>query len=161
MHTAIQLRFCSRTWSSRQFLGMRQVCNVQKLLGDVLWEVKEHKDIPVTGCWIPQGCETSRPRHFLDNWLTEGSKSVSLSCWLAALYRLEHSRYSFLLETESTQGHSEAGRISSVEFSDLIMYINGELEMMWEGTLGLIWRSHTIWRFVFKVGWSVHKKPDL
>jgi hypothetical protein len=40
--------------------------------------------------------------HFLDNWLTDGSEAVSLSCWLP--YPKEDPWYSFLLEVESTPG---------------------------------------------------------
>jgi hypothetical protein len=36
------------------------------------------KAIPVTGHEGPQGCETSRLPYFLDNWLTDGSKVLSL-----------------------------------------------------------------------------------
>jgi hypothetical protein len=32
------------------------------------------KAIPVTGSGVPQGCETSRLPHFLDNQLTEGGE---------------------------------------------------------------------------------------
>jgi hypothetical protein len=35
------------------------------------------KIIPVTGRGGPQGCETLRLTHFLDNWLTDGSEVVS------------------------------------------------------------------------------------
>jgi hypothetical protein len=37
------------------------------------------KAITVTGRGGPQGCETSRLPHFLDNWLTDGSEVVSLA----------------------------------------------------------------------------------
>jgi hypothetical protein len=37
------------------------------------------KAIPVTGHGGLQGCETSRPPHFLDNRLTDGGEVVSLS----------------------------------------------------------------------------------
>jgi hypothetical protein len=39
---------------------------------------KEGKAIPVTGLGCPQGCETSRLPHFLDNRLTDGGEVVSL-----------------------------------------------------------------------------------
>jgi hypothetical protein len=38
------------------------------------------KAIPVTHHGSPQGCEMSRLPHFLDNWLTDGGKAVSLTC---------------------------------------------------------------------------------
>jgi hypothetical protein len=52
---------------------------------DKIWIIKENlsylqygKAIPVTSHGGPQGCETSRLPHFLDNWLTDGGKGVSL-----------------------------------------------------------------------------------
>jgi hypothetical protein len=61
------------------------------------------KAIPVIGHEGTQGCEMSRLPHFLDNRLTYGGEIVSL------MHRLlftpqENSRYSFLLEAESTPG---------------------------------------------------------
>jgi hypothetical protein len=41
--------------------------------------VKKGK-IAVTGRGGPQGCETSRLPHVLDNWLTDDSKVVSPTC---------------------------------------------------------------------------------
>jgi hypothetical protein len=38
------------------------------------------KAIPVTGRVGPQGCETSRFPHFLDNRRTNGGEVVSLTC---------------------------------------------------------------------------------
>jgi hypothetical protein len=38
---------------------------------------KKGKAIPVTGREGPQGCETSRLPHFLDNRLTDGGEVVS------------------------------------------------------------------------------------
>jgi hypothetical protein len=40
---------------------------------------KRGKAIPVTGREGPQGCETSRLSHFLDNRLTDGDEVVSLT----------------------------------------------------------------------------------
>jgi hypothetical protein len=37
------------------------------------------KTIPVTVRGGPQGCETLRFPHFLDNWLTDGCEVVSLT----------------------------------------------------------------------------------
>jgi hypothetical protein len=48
------------------------------------------KSIPVTDRGGPQGCETSRLPHFLDNRLTDGG-DVSLTCRPAALYPQEES----------------------------------------------------------------------
>jgi hypothetical protein len=38
------------------------------------------KVIPLTGREGPQGCETLRLPHYLDNRLIDGGKSVSLTC---------------------------------------------------------------------------------
>jgi hypothetical protein len=40
---------------------------------------RKGKAIPVTGRGGPQGCETSRLPHFLDNRLTDGGEIVSLT----------------------------------------------------------------------------------
>jgi hypothetical protein len=40
------------------------------------------KAIPVTGCGRLQGCEMLRITHCLGNWLTDGTKVVSLVRWL-------------------------------------------------------------------------------
>jgi hypothetical protein len=50
----------------------------------------------------PQGCETSRLPHFLDNRFTDGGE-VSLTR-RPHFTPQEDSRYSFLLEAESTPG---------------------------------------------------------
>jgi hypothetical protein len=42
---------------------------------------KKGKALPLTGREGPQGCETSRLPHFLDNRLTDGGEVVSLMCW--------------------------------------------------------------------------------
>jgi hypothetical protein len=44
-----------------------------------MFHVVKGKAIPVSGREGPQGCETSRLPHFLDNRLTNGSKVVSLT----------------------------------------------------------------------------------
>jgi hypothetical protein len=43
-------------------------------------KVKKVKAIPVIGCGSPEGCETSKLPHFLDNQLTNGGEAVSLTC---------------------------------------------------------------------------------
>jgi hypothetical protein len=48
--------------------------------------------------------ETSKLPHFLENRLTDVGEVFSLSRRPAALYPQEGSRYSFLLEAESTPG---------------------------------------------------------
>jgi hypothetical protein len=63
--------------------------------------VKEKgKAIPVTGRECPQGCETSRLPHFLDNQLTDGGEVFSAGRPLSP----RNSLYSFLLEAASTPG---------------------------------------------------------
>jgi hypothetical protein len=42
--------------------------------------VKRGKAITLTGHEGPQGCETSRFPHFLDNRLTDGGEVISLTC---------------------------------------------------------------------------------
>jgi hypothetical protein len=61
------------------------------------------KAIPVAGRGGPQGCEMLRLPHFLDNWLTDGGKVVSLTL-RPHLYPQENSWYSFLLEAELSPG---------------------------------------------------------
>jgi hypothetical protein len=48
-----------------------------KLHESLYVRVKKSKTIPVTDREGPQGCETFRVPHFLDNWLTDGGKVVS------------------------------------------------------------------------------------
>jgi hypothetical protein len=62
------------------------------------------KAILVTGRRGPQGCETSRLTHFLDNRLTDGGEVVSPTRRPPSIYPQEDSWYSFLLEAESTPG---------------------------------------------------------
>jgi hypothetical protein len=62
--------------------------------------VIKSKAIPVTGREGPQGCETLRLPHFLDNRLTDGGEVVSLMR-RPPVTPQEDFWYSFLLETES------------------------------------------------------------
>jgi hypothetical protein len=78
-----------------------------------------HKGIPVRGRGGPQGCEMLRLPHFLHNRLADGGEVVSLTR-RPPFTPQEYSWYLFLLEAESTQGHSAAGRISSNEKIHLI-----------------------------------------
>jgi hypothetical protein len=55
------------------------------------------------GCRGPQGCETTRLPHFLDNRLTDGGEVVSLTRRPPFAHQ-EDSWHSFLLEAESTTG---------------------------------------------------------
>jgi hypothetical protein len=61
------------------------------------------KTIPVTGRGGPQGFETSRLPHFLDNRLTDGGEVISLTC-PPPFTPQKDSWYSFLLEVESNPG---------------------------------------------------------
>jgi hypothetical protein len=61
------------------------------------------KAIPVIGHAGPYGCETLRVPHYLDNRLADGGKVVSLTR-RPPFTPQEESRYSFLLEAESTPG---------------------------------------------------------
>jgi hypothetical protein len=64
---------------------------------------KTSKAIPVTGSGGPQGCETWRFPHFLNNRLTDGGEVVSLT--RRPLFTpQEDSWHSFLLEVWSTPG---------------------------------------------------------
>jgi hypothetical protein len=73
---------------------------------DVLFasmSIKKRKAIPVAGRWGPQGCETLRIPHCLDNQLTDGGEVVNLT--QRPRFALQEDYwYSFLLEVESTPG---------------------------------------------------------
>jgi hypothetical protein len=69
----------------------------------VIFSLIKGKAIPVTGRDSPQGCETSRLPHFLDNRLTDGGEVVSLT-HRPPFTPGEDSWYLFLLEAESTPG---------------------------------------------------------
>jgi hypothetical protein len=62
---------------------------------------KKGKDIPVTGCGRPWGCESSRLPNFLDNRFTDGGKVVRLTR-RTPFTPQEDSWYSFLLEAASS-----------------------------------------------------------
>jgi hypothetical protein len=70
---------------------------------------QKSKATPVRGRGGLQSCETSRPPHFLDNKITDGGE-VGLTRQQRFTPH-EYSWFSFLLETESTQGTSAVGRI--------------------------------------------------
>jgi hypothetical protein len=61
--------------------------------------VVKGKAIHVTGSEGPYGCETSRLPHFVDSWLTDGAKVVSLTRQ-PPFTPQEVSCYSFLLEAD-------------------------------------------------------------
>jgi hypothetical protein len=67
------------------------------------------KAIPVTGRGDPYGCETSRLPHFLNNRLTDGGEVVSLT--RRPLFTPQEDSWYYLLEAESTTGHSVPGII--------------------------------------------------
>jgi hypothetical protein len=72
------------------------------------------KAIPVRGREGPEGCEMLTIPHYLDNQLKDDGKLVSLTR-RPHFTPQEYSWYSFLLEPESTQGHSAPGRIRSIK----------------------------------------------
>jgi hypothetical protein len=67
------------------------------------YRYKKGKATPVTDREGPWGCEMSRLQHFLDNWLTDGGKLVSLM-HQPPFTPQKHFWYSFMLEAESTVG---------------------------------------------------------
>jgi hypothetical protein len=75
---------------------------------------KKRKAIPVTGREGPQGCETFRVPHYLDNWLTDGSKVVSLTRRRPFTFQEIPGTY-FCYRLSRPQGHNAAGRIRSIE----------------------------------------------
>jgi hypothetical protein len=76
--------------------------------------------IPVTGHRGPQGCETLRLHHCLDNRLIHGGQDVSFICQPPYTPR-KISGTHFCQRLSQPQGHSMAGRIRSTEKSnDLI-----------------------------------------
>jgi hypothetical protein len=64
-------------------------------------EVCTPKAISITGRRGPEDCETSRLPHFLDSWLIDGGKVVSLTLRPTFTPQVD-SWYSLMLETEST-----------------------------------------------------------
>jgi hypothetical protein len=71
-----------------------------------IWDDPEQlkcKAIPVTGREGPQGCETSKIPHFLDNRLIDGGKVVSLTR-RPPITPQEDLWYSFLLAAELPPG---------------------------------------------------------
>jgi hypothetical protein len=71
----------------------------------IFWflDMVKGKAIPVPGYGCPYGCETLTVPQYLDNQLTDGGKVVSLTR-RPPFSPQEGSRYSFLLEAESTPG---------------------------------------------------------
>jgi hypothetical protein len=68
----------------------------------------------ITGSGGPQGCETSRLTHFLDNRVIDGSEVVSHKSPLSSGRFL---RCSFLLKSVSAPGICAAVRIKCIEKS--------------------------------------------
>jgi hypothetical protein len=87
-------------------------------VADIL--LKKDKAVPVTDRGAPRGCETSRLPHFLDNRLIDGAEVASPTS-RSFFIPQEDSWYSFLLEAESTSGHSVVGRIKSIEESNYLI----------------------------------------
>jgi hypothetical protein len=71
----------------------------------ISWRSKDQKkeSYRVTGREGPQGCETSRLPHFIDNRLTDGGEIVSLTR-RPPFTPQKDFWYSFLLEAELTPG---------------------------------------------------------
>jgi hypothetical protein len=69
------------------------------------------KAVPVTGREAPQGCETLRLPHSLDNQLIDGGEVVSPT--RRPTFTPRKIPGTLLLEAESTQGHSAAERVRS------------------------------------------------
>jgi hypothetical protein len=79
------------------------------------------KTIPVTGCEGPQGCETSRLPHFLDNQFTDDGMVLSLTYRSPFTPRKIPDTH-FCYRLSRHQGINAAGRIQSIEKSnDLIV----------------------------------------
>jgi hypothetical protein len=72
------------------------------------------KAIPVTDRGGPQGSETSRSSHFLDNRLTDGGKVVSLT-YRPPFTPRKISGTHFCQRLSRPQGHIAAGKIRSIE----------------------------------------------
>jgi hypothetical protein len=75
----------------------------------------KRKAIPVTGHGGPQGCETLRVPHYLDNRLTDGGKALSLT---RRPPFTPPGRFLVLISVRGwvdLQGHSAAGRIRPIE----------------------------------------------
>jgi hypothetical protein len=75
---------------------------------------KKGKAIPITGRGRPQGCETSRLPHFLENRLTDGDELVSFKRRTPFTSRKMPGTH-FCQRLIRPQGHSAAGRIRSIE----------------------------------------------
>jgi hypothetical protein len=94
---------------------------------DLVHLEQKGKAIPETGRGGPQGSETSRLPHFLENRLKDGGEIVSLTRSQPFLPQ-EDSWYSFLSEPNRLQGRSASGRIKSIDiFHDLIQYQTRDL----------------------------------
>jgi hypothetical protein len=86
---------------------------------DEKWQGKG-KVIPETGRGSPQGCETSRLPHSLDNWLIDGGETVSLKLLPPFNPRMIPGTH-FCSRLSRPQGRGAAGRIRSIEkCNDLI-----------------------------------------
>jgi hypothetical protein len=77
-------------------------CTHERNIEDTCMKIRG-KTIPVTGRGGPYVCETSRPPHFVDSRLTDGSEVVSLTRRLPFIPQKD-SWCSFLLEAESNPG---------------------------------------------------------
>jgi hypothetical protein len=78
------------------------------------------KDIHVTGYGGPQGCETSRLPHFLDNQFTDVSEFFSLTLWPPFTPR-KISGIHFCYRLSRPQGHCASGRYRSIAQSSYLI----------------------------------------
>jgi hypothetical protein len=128
-------------------------------------KINNQKAIPVTGRGGPNGSETLRFPHFLDDRLTDGGEFVSLTR-RPSFTPTKIPGTHFYQRLSRTQGHSAAGRITSIEKSnDLIGNRTRDLPsciivaqsitlpsmvQKWSTHTGDIpWNLHNLWRIWF------------
>jgi hypothetical protein len=97
------------------------------LITEYIYEVRG-KAIPVTGCGGPQGCETPRFPHFLDNRLTDGREVVSLTPRPPFTPRKIADTHS-CQRLSRAKGHSAAGRIRSMKIQWLHRFTPFEISL--------------------------------
>jgi hypothetical protein len=128
----VRKAFIYRTVSAFLYeVKLKYPTNIISLMvyNEMLMWILDHKvkgkAIPVTGHGGPEGCETSRLPHFLENWLTDGGKVVSLTRRPAgrpaALTLRKFPGSHFYQRRSRPEDQNVAGNIRSIEKSnDLI-----------------------------------------